>query len=459
MKATATAVDAAAGPFALRGALLSFRGDPFARDDAVVHEADGIVAIAGGRITDCGRADAVLARLPPGTAVIRHPNALISAGFVDTHVHYAQMPVIGAGGLPLLDWLEQHTFPAESRYADEAHAREVAAHYLDENLRNGITTAAVYCTVHAHSVDALFEAAAARGLRTVAGKVLMDRNAPAALLDTAQSGYDASKALIDRWHGRGRLGYAITPRFAATSSPAQLDAAAALWRERPGTWLQSHVAENAAECAWIGRLFPDQSSYLGVYAAHRLLGPRAVYAHGNHLDERDWRTLADTGTALAHCPTSNNFLGSGAFALALAKDRARPVKVGLGTDVGGGTSLSMLRTMQAACEVAQLRGTPLAPSRAWWLATAGGAEALGLEAAIGTLAPGREADVIVLDLAATPVLAFRMRHVRGLEETLGVLMALGDDRCIRAAYAGGRLAHARDAAAPRRAGQRGRMVE
>jgi guanine deaminase len=399
--------------------------------------------MAQGRIVDCGPAQAVLDRLPPGTPVTRYERSLISAGFVDTHVHYVQVPVIGAGGVPLLDWLEQYTFPAEARFADASHAREAAAQYLDENLRNGITTGTVYCSVHAHSVDALFEAALARDLRMIAGKVLMDRNAPAQLLDTPQSGYDTSKALIDRWAGQGRLGYAITPRFAATSSPAQLHAAAALWRERPGTWLQSHVAENAAECAWIGRLFPEHARYLDVYAAHGLLGPRAIYAHGIHLDERDWRTLADTGTALAHCPTSNNFLGSGHFALSIAKDPARRVKVGLGTDVGGGTSLSMLRTMQAACEVAQMRATPLAPIRAWWLATGGGAQALGLDHAIGTLAPGREADLVVLDLAATPLVEYRMRHADSLEEMLGVLMALGDDRCIRATYVAGRLAHQR----------------
>jgi guanine deaminase len=428
---------------ALRGALLSFRADPFEHDDAVVYESDGVAAMAQGRIVDCGPAQSVLERLPPGTPVTRHERSLISAGFVDTHVHYVQLPVIGAGGLTLLDWLERHTFPAEARFADPGHAREVAAQYLDENLRNGITTGTVYCSVHAHSVDALFEAALARGLRMIAGKVLMDRNAPAELLDTPQSGYDASKALIDRWAGQGRLGYAITPRFAATSSPAQLDAAAALWRERPGTWLQSHVAENAAECAWIARLYPHHAGYLDVYAAHGLLGPRAIYAHGIHLGERDWRTLAATGTALAHCPTSNNFLGSGHFALASAKEPARRVKVGLGTDVGGGTSLSMLRTMQAACEVAQMRATPLAPTRAWWLATGGGAHALGLEDSIGTLVPGHEADVMVLDLAATPLIEYRMRHARGVEEMLGVLMALGDDRCIRATYVAGRLAHQR----------------
>ncbi|HSV19946.1 MAG TPA: guanine deaminase [Casimicrobiaceae bacterium] len=434
------------GVTAIRGALLTFAGDPaFAGAGAVLHEPDAIVAMHAGRVVDCGPAGDVSARLPAGTPVTAYADSLITAGFVDAHVHYPQVPVIGAGGVPLLDWLTRHTFPAEARYADVAHARESAAVYLDESLRQGITTAAVFATVHAHSVDALMEAALARGLRTIGGKVLMDRHAPAGLCDTVQRGYDESKALIDRWAGRGRLGYAVTPRFAATSSPAQLDAAAALWRERPGTWLQSHVAENRAEVAWIARLFPAARSYLDVYARHGLLGPRAIYAHGIHLDEPDRDVLHQTGTALAHCPTSNNFLGSGHFDLAGTRTAARPVHVALGTDVGGGTSLSMLRTMQAACEVAQMTGAPLSPLRAWWLATAGGAAALGLEDAIGTVAPGREADLVVVDLRSTPLIDHRMRFVDSLGEALGVQLALGDDRAIRATYAGGRLAHDRDA--------------
>jgi guanine deaminase len=435
----------AAAVTALRGALLTFTGDPgLDGERAVRHEPDAIVAMADGRIVDCGPASEVSGRLPVGTPVTAYANALISAGFVDAHVHYPQVPVIGAGGLPLLDWLARHTFPAEARYADPAYAREAAGHYLDESLRQGITTAAVFCTVHAHSVDALLEASLARGLRTIGGKVLMDRHAPAGLCDTAQQGYDESKTLIDRWHGRGRLGYAITPRFAATSSPAQLEAAAALWRERPGTWLQSHVAENLREVDWIAELYPDARSYLDVYDARGLTGRRAVYAHGIHLDDADWRALHATGTAIAHCPTSNNFLGSGHFDLARARDPARPVQVALGTDVGGGTTLSMLRTMQAACEVAQMKGRPLSPLRAWWLATAGGAAALDLADAIGTIAPGRDGDLVVIDLRATPLIDYRMRDVTSLDEALGVQLALGDDRSIRATYVAGRLAHDRD---------------
>ncbi len=430
---------------AVRGGLLTFAGDPFCNGpDAVRYESDAVVVMANGLVEDCGPASAVLARLPPRTPVTVYANALISAGFVDAHVHYPQLSVIGAGGVPLLDWLERHTFPAEARYADAAHAREAAARYFDEALRNGTTTSAVWGTVHPVSVDVLFEAALARGLRTIAGKVLMDRHGPAGLLDTVTQGYDDSKALIDRWTGQGRLGYAITPRFAVSSSPAQLDAAAQLWRERPGTWLQSHVAENVAELDLIRALFPERASYVDVYAHHGMLGPRAIYAHGIHLDETEWRTLHETGTAIAHCPTSNNFLGSGRFDLRAARDPPRPVPVALGTDVGGGTSLSMLRTMQAACEVAQMRGHPLPPSHAWWLATGGGAAALGLDDVIGTVAPGREADLVVLDLASTPLIEYRMRGVDTLEEMLGVQLALGDDRAVRATYVGGRVGHDRE---------------
>ena len=434
-----------AAPIAVRGALLTFDGDPFVDGPAAIRfERDGVVVMADGVVKDAGPARAVLDRLPVGTPVTAYANALVSAGFVDAHVHYPQVPVIGAGGVALLDWLTRHTFPAETRHADIVHAREAAGIYIAEALRNGVTTGAVYGTVHAHSVDVLFEAALARNMRVIAGKVLMDRHAPDDLLDTAIRGYDESKALIDRWAGRGRLGYAITPRFAATSTPAQLDAAATLWRERPGTWLQSHVAENLAEVAWIRTLYPERAGYLDVYAHHGLLGPRAVYAHGIHLDEAEWQVLHDTGTALAHCPTSNNFLGSGLFDLVRAHASPRRVRVGLGTDVGGGTSLSMLRTMQAACEVAQLRGQPLPPSHAWWLATAGGAAALRLDDRIGTVAPGLEADLVVLDLASTPLIEYRMRGVDDLEQALGVQLALGDDRAIRATYVAGCLTHDRD---------------
>ena len=431
---------------AIRGALVTFSGDPFVEGVAATRrfESDAILAMADGRIVDCGAAQDVSARLPAGTPVIAYANALITAGFIDSHVHFPQIPVIGAGGKNLLDWLADYTFPMERRFADGDHAREVAGVYLTENLRHGITTAAVFGTVHPVSADVLFEQAAALGLRMVAGKVLMDRHAPDDLLDTAQRGYDESKALLERWHGVGRLGYAITPRFAVTSSPAQLEAAGALKREHPDAFVQSHLAETTAEVAWVRKLFPAHDRYLNVYAHFGLTGHRTIFGHGIHLDEADFRLLHETGTALAHCPTSNNFLGSGHFSLKTAMRAERPVRVALATDLGGGTSFSMLRTMQAAYEVAQMSGYALPPSCALYLATRGAARALDLDDRIGSIEPGREADVTVLDLNSTPLIDYRMRHARDFDEMLAIQMALADDRAICATYIAGRLAYSRD---------------
>jgi guanine deaminase len=432
---------------ALRGSLVTFAGDPFVEGVAATlrYERDAIVVMDAGRIVDVGPTTEVSRRLPAGARVTQYANALITAGFVDCHVHYPQLPVIGAGGKPLLDWLSGYTFPAEERFADAGYARAVARAYLRENLRNGTTTACVFCTVHPVSAQVLFEEAAALDMRLIAGKVLMDRNAPASLLDTAQQGYDESKALIERWHGSGRLGFALTPRFAVTSTVAQLDAAGALKREFPDVHVQSHVSENAAEIALVASLYPEAASYLDVYARHGLTGPRTIYGHGVHLWEEDFAFLHDTQTALAHCPTSNNFLGSGLFRIGDAKRRDRPVRVGLATDLGGGTSFSMLRTMQAAYEVAQLSGTPLPPSSALYLATRGAAHALDVDDRIGSVAPGMEADLVVLDMASTPLIEMRMSYANDIEEALGVQMALGDDRAVRATYVAGRRAYDRDA--------------
>jgi guanine deaminase len=294
--------------------------------------------------------------------------------------------------------------------------------------------------VHAGSVDALFAEAERHNLRLIAGKVLMDRNAPAALTDTARSGYDQSKALIDRWHGRGRCLYAVTPRYAGSSTPEQLELAGALWREHPGTFMQTHIAEQHDEIAWVMKLFPQRRDYLDIYAHYGLIGRRAVLAHGVHLDESEFERCHASGTALAHCPTSNLFLGSGLFPLRAARDPRRPVHVGLGTDIGAGTSFSLLATMGEAYKVAQLRNRPIDAVEAFFLSTLGGARALALEDRVGTLAPRHEADMVVLDPNATPLLAFRNRRSRSIAETLAVLMTLGDDRAVRATYVAGRRA-------------------
>ncbi|WP_111551569.1 guanine deaminase [Kitasatospora sp. SolWspMP-SS2h] len=442
--ATATG---ARGTTAVRGRMVWFRADPFLTDraESFVHEPDGLLICEDGRITAIGDHTALRDRLPAGTTPVHYPDHVISAGFVDTHVHYAQTGVIAAFGSRLDDWLDRYAFAEERRFADARYAADTAAAFCDELLRNGTTTALAFCTVHPQSVDALFAEASRRDLRIAAGKVLMDRDAPAALLDTARRGYDDSKALIERWHGRGRNLYAITPRFAPTSTPEQLEAAGALWREHPGTLVHTHVSENTDEVSRVRSLFPERSGYLDVYDHHGLLGPRAVLAHGVHLTGRERARCSETGTALAHCPTSNLFLGSGLFRVRAAKDPARPVRLGLGTDVGAGTSFSMLATMNEAHKVAKLTGYPLDAVEAFHLATRGGAQAMGLEGTVGSLEPGHEADFVVLDPKATPLLARRTARAEDVEELLFVLAVLGDDRAVRATYVAGALVYDRDA--------------
>jgi guanine deaminase len=441
-----TEYPAASPVTALRGPALSFSGDPF-RDGlerTMVHEPDAIVVMQAGRITHFGPAGTIQRLLPPATEIRDYgKDALISAGFVDTHVHFPQTPMIAAYGEQLLDWLEKYTFPNELKFADKEHANRVARIFLGENLRNGITTSCVYCTVHPQSVDALFEQAEALGLRLAAGKVLMDRNAPDGLRDTVQSGYDQSQALIAKWHGRGRLLYAITPRYAGTSSPEQLAAAGALWRAHGDCLMQTHIAESRAEVAWIKELFPDRRSYLDVYDHHGLCGRRAVFGHGIWLQDDELQRLHVTGASIAHCPTSNFFLGSGAFNLARALASERPVRVGLGTDIGAGTSFSILATLGEAYKASQLNGQSLSACHAYYLATRGSARALYLDDRIGSLAPGMEADLVVLDMRSTPLIDFRMDQAADFAEQLFIQMTLADDRAVQATYVAGRLAYSR----------------
>ncbi len=433
---------------ALRGRAISFRDDPFQQPlrDSLVYEEDALVVIESGRIAAFGPAAALRASLPASVPVHEYGQAILCPGLIDAHVHYPQLQMVGAYGAQLLGWLERYVFPAELAFAEAGHAERVAHRFLRELLRAGTTTAAVYCTVHPHSVDALFAESERFNTRMIAGKVLMDRHAPAALLDTAQRGYDESRALIGRWHGRGRQLYGVTPRFAPTSTPAQLEAAATLLREHEGLFLQTHVAEHPAELEWVRSLFPARSGYLDVYAHAGLLGPRAVLGHGVHLSEPELACCHEVGAALAHCPTSNLFLGSGLFRLFEALDPRRPVRVGLGSDVGAGTSLCQLASLNEAYKVAQLTGRSLHAVQAFYLATAGGAAALRLEDRIGRIAPGLEADLCVLDPAATDLLAFRSGFCESIEELLFVLMTLGDDRAVRATYVAGELVYDRQRA-------------
>jgi guanine deaminase len=430
---------------AVRGRLLTFVDDPaqVGADASHRYLADGVVSIEAGSIMAVGAAAELLPTLPVGTPVDHYPDQLILPGLIDTHIHYPQTQVIASYGAQLLEWLQKYTFVEEQRFADPAHADRVARFFLDELFRNGTTTAVVYCTVRPESAEAFFAESHRRNARMIAGKVMMDRGATEGLLDTARRGYDETKVLAARWHGRGRQLYAITPRFALTSTEAQLDAAGALLREHPDCYLQTHLAENHDEIATARRLYPQASSYTDIYDRHGLLGPRSLFGHCIHLDEAELERLSATRSVAAFCPTSNLFIGSGLFDLAMLRDPRRPVRTSLATDVGGGTSYSMLRTAAEAYKVLQLRRQNLPALDAFYLMTLGNARALSLEQRIGGLEPGREADMVVLDARATPAMAHRMETIAGdLAEELFVLMTMGDDRAVRATYVAGERLHA-----------------
>ena len=419
---------------AFRGEILSVARDPRHHADAIRHEADGLLVVEDGIIVARGDHGALAGRFD-GVPTESLPG-LIVPGFIDAHVHYPQMDRIASHGEQLLDWLDRHIFPAEKAFADRAHADDVAAVFLDELLRNGTTSALVFATVHEHSVDALFDAATVRHMRIVSGKVLMDLG-PEGLADTVASCRTESEALIRRWRGRGRLGYAVTPRFALTSSDAQLHAAGALVAAHPDVLMHTHLAENLSECAAVAGRFIESSDYLDVYDRFGLVGARSVFAHGIHLNDRSCAWLAESGAGIAVCPSSNLFLGSGFFDFGQAD--AHGVRLGLGTDIGAGTSFSMLSTAGLAYQAAMARGTPLDPFRALFLATAGSAALLHIGDRVGSLEPGQEADFVLLDTTATPLLARRTRNA-DLAERLFALQILGDDRAIARTYVMGECA-------------------
>jgi len=428
---------------AYRASLLHSLGDPadLGIDASYQYISDGVLVVEDGHIAAMGEAAVLLPTLGADTPVEHFEHALITPGFVDTHIHLPQTGMIGAYGEQLLDWLNTYTFPCERQFADKAHADDVAARFVAELLRNGTTTALVFGSVHPESVDALFEVCERHNLRMIAGKVMMDRNAPDYLTDTADTSYTQSKALIERWHGKGRLHYAVTPRFAPTSTPEQLAMAGRLLTEHEGLYLQTHLSENLQEIDWVKALFPEQNGYLDVYDHYQLLGERSVFAHGVHLCEAECARLAETGSAIAFCPTSNLFLGSGLFNLPMAE--RHKVKVGVGTDVGGGTSFSLLHTLNEAYKVMQLQGARLNPFKSLYLATLGGARALCLGDRIGSLNPGYEADFLVLDLKATPLLDYRLSQSSDIADTLFALLTLGDDRVVKHTFAMGQAVHSR----------------
>lgn len=424
---------------AFRGAILSVPHDPAHAPEAVRHEPDGMLLVEDGIIVARG-AYAELAERHPGIAVETLPG-LIVPGFIDAHVHYPQMDRIAAHGEQLLDWLDRHIFPAEMAFTDRAHADRVAALFLAELLRNGTTSALVFPTVHDHSVDALFEAALARDMRIASGKVLMDLG-PQGLRDTVDTAREGSEALIRKWRGRGRLSYAVTPRFALTSSDAQLQVAGDLIAAHPDVLMHTHLAENERECAAVAARFTDAIDYLDVYDRFGLVGARSVFAHGIHLSDRACARMAQSGAGIAVCPTSNLFLGSSFFNFAQAA--AHGVKLGLGTDIGAGTSFSMLHTAGVAYQAALMRGHRLDPFRALYLATAGSAALLHIGDRVGALEVGQEADFVLLDPAATPLLARRTAGAP-LAEALFALQILGDDRAVARTFIKGQCAWNRDA--------------
>ncbi len=413
---------------------MSFANSPFDCPPEEAARFDEALVVDAGRITDVGGYSDLRQRYPQAE-IVEYGSHVILAGFVDAHAHYPQTAMIASWGKRLIDWLNLYTFPEEMKFGDPAYAAEIAARYLDLTAANGTTTICSFCTIHPESVDAFFAEAQRRGQRVVAGKTCMDRNAPEGLRDTAQTAYDQSSALLRRWHGVDRLSYAITPRFSPTSTPEQLEAMGALWGEHPDCLMQTHLSEQLDEIAWVKSLYPDARDYLDTYEAHGLLGARGLYGHAIHLEPRERDRLAEVGGAMVHCPTSNTFIGSGLFDMGGLK--AAGHRVGLATDTGGGSSFSMLRTMAAAYEVAQLRGNALHAAHLIWLATAGSADALHMGDKIGNIAPGMEADLVVLDLASTPAIAQRTAHADDIWEALFATIMMGDDRAVADVWIGG----------------------
>ncbi|RYE09084.1 MAG: guanine deaminase [Hyphomicrobiales bacterium] len=419
----------------LRGRVLSFVSEPQGLDDTDSYRYwdDGEVEIEDGKIVSVGPFDGTQ---HADTEIIDHRGKLILPGLIDPHIHFPQMQVIGSYAANLLEWLNTYTFVEEQRFAEEAHATRIASRFFDEMIRHGTTTAAAYCSVHPQSVDAFFGEAAKRDMLMVGGKVMMDRNAPEALRDTPQSGYDDSKALIGKWHGKGRAHYAITPRFAITSTPEQMEMAEALAREFPDLHIQTHVDENLDEIVFAKELFPNLPDYLGIYERYHLLGPKTLLGHCIHMTHREVEILAETRSVAVWCPTSNLFIGSGLF----DHDRlhAHGVRMGVATDVGGGSSYSMLRTLDEGYKVLQLRGQRLNPLRSFYMMTLGNARAMSLDDRIGAVEAGKDADLVVLDARATPQMALRMEAVGSLANELFLLQTCGDDRAVVETYVAGK---------------------
>ncbi len=431
---------------AFRSAFLDFIDDPFyvPEVDSVRYLEDGLLVIENGKVKDFGPYEELKDRYANLDA-IAYPDKLIMPGFIDTHIHYPQTAMVAAYGEQLLEWLSKYTFPTEAKFKDKSYAQEIAQIFLEELLKNGTTTALVFAAVFPESVDAFFEEAQKRNLRMIAGKVMMDRNAPDFLLDTAQSSYLETKALIEKWHKKERLLYAVTPRFAITSTDEQLSLAGKLLAEYPDVYLHTHLSENVNEVQFVAELFPNSQGYLDAYDQVGLVKERSVFAHGVQLTDAEFKRLSEAKAAISFCPTSNLFLGSGLFKLHKAKSTETPVKVGLGTDIGAGTSFSLLQTANEAYKVVQLQGEKLSSFKALFLATLGGAKALYLEDKLGNFDMGKEADFVVLDPKATTPMALRNENfpaqsLDDFADNVFAVMMMGDDRAVKATYIMGELA-------------------
>jgi guanine deaminase len=427
----------------LRGRVLTFHDEPLAGDvdpDALTYIEDGGLLIRDGKIAALDSYAQLRAGEGSNVEVVDHRPHLIMPGFIDCHLHFPQMQVIGSYAGALMEWLNKYTFVEEQKFSNQGHPERIASALFDELIRHGTTTAAAYCSVHKASVEAFFTESHRRNMRMVAGKVMMDRNAPPGLLDTAQSGYDDSKALIGEWHGKGRQLYAITPRFAPTSTPEQLEMSGALVREHPDLHVQTHLCENTAEIAFVAELFPWSRDYTQVYEHYGLLGPKTLLGHCIHLTDAEIGSVANSGSVAVFCPTSNLFIGSGLFDLARLRASDPPVRNAIATDIGGGTSYSMLRTLDEGYKILNIQGQRYHPLRSFYQVTLGNARALSLEGIIGSFVPGAEADCVVLDARATPAMRVRMETVETLVEELFLMQTMGDDRSIAEVYVAGKAA-------------------
>ena len=426
----------------LRGRLLSFLREPqdLSDDGSYRYIEDGGLLLDNGIIAGMGAFSDILAAAPADVEIVDHRPNLIMPGFIDTHLHFPQMQVIGSYAANLLEWLNTYTFVEEQRFSEPAHAARIAIKFFDELIRHGTTTAVAYCSVHKVSADMFFAESLRRNMRMLGGKVMMDRNAPAGLRDTPEQGYEETRHVIAQWHGKGRNHVVISPRFAITSTPEQMDMARTLAQEFPELHIQTHLAENPDEIRFACELYPEAKDYTDIYARYGLLGPRSLFGHCIHLSDREADAMSESGSVAVFCPTSNLFLGSGLFGLKRLSRREKSVRIAVATDIGGGTSYSMLRTLDEGYKVLQLQGERMTPFESFYRMTLGNAQALGLDDKIGTLEVGSDADLVVLDSCATPAMALKMEAAKTLAEELFLMQTMGDDRAIAETYVAGRAA-------------------